>query len=174
MRGSQQGVLELFAPLHVASVDGPLGRVYIESDGLCITRIGFERMGPERQAERIKVLMEAQFQIDAYLAGKRDRFDLRLAPLGTIFRRAIWAHLQRIPYGGTMSYSDLAADAGTNARNAGAAVAYNPLAIVVPCHRVLSNSGLLHRYQGGLWRKRELLRLEGAYGSKKRYRSRST
>ena len=101
-------------------------------------------------------------QLNEYFAGKRREFDLPLAPRGTEFQLACWNELQRIAYGTTISYSELARRiARPNAvRAVGAANGANPIPIVIPCHRVIGANGTLTGYGGGLHIKRALLALE--------------
>jgi methylated-DNA-[protein]-cysteine S-methyltransferase len=109
------------------------------------------------------ILAAARDQLDEYFAGRRRRFDLRLAPAGTGFRLAVWRQLTRIPYGRTTSYGELAAAIGRPraVRAVGAANGANPISIIVPCHRVIGRDGSLTGYGGGLAAKRALLALEG-------------
>ncbi|UVE16238.1 methylated-DNA--[protein]-cysteine S-methyltransferase [Pseudomonas sp. LS44] len=104
-------------------------------------------------------------QLDEYFAGQRERFELRLAPAGTAFQRQIWQALQEIPYGRTWSYAELARHIAKPAavRAVGTANGANPLAIIIPCHRVIGSNGTLTGYAGGLERKQLLLQLEGAW-----------
>ncbi|MGH8380646.1 methylated-DNA--[protein]-cysteine S-methyltransferase [Pseudomonas sp.] len=110
-------------------------------------------------------LDEVARQLDEYFAGKREVFKVRLAPLGTPFQREVWQALQRIPYGTTCSYSDLAGQIGRPraVRAVGTANGANPIAIIVPCHRVIGSNGTLTGYAGGVERKQLLLELEGAW-----------
>ncbi|MGK8436253.1 methylated-DNA--[protein]-cysteine S-methyltransferase [Ectopseudomonas hydrolytica] len=103
-------------------------------------------------------------QLDEYFAGKRRRFEVRLAPRGTAFQQAVWQALQAIPYGRTCSYSELAGVIGRPhaVRAVGTANGANPISIIVPCHRVIGRNGSLTGYAGGLPRKQQLLELEGA------------
>ncbi len=103
-------------------------------------------------------------QLEAYFAGERRDFDLPLAPAGTDFDHAVWDLLRAIPYGETRSYGELARALGRpeRVRAVGRANGRNPLAIVVPCHRVIGADGSLVGYGGGLERKRALLALERA------------
>jgi methylated-DNA-[protein]-cysteine S-methyltransferase len=108
------------------------------------------------------LLAEAVRQLGEYFAGDRTEFDLRLAPAGNAFEQRVWALLREIPYGETRSYGDLArvlGDVGFS-QAVGAANGRNPIAIVVPCHRVIGADGSLVGYAGGLDRKRLLLALE--------------
>ena len=95
-------------------------------------------------------------------AGARKVFDLPLAPSGTPFQRVVWDAISTVPAGVTISYAELARRAGHpgSARAAGAATGRNPIAIVVPCHRIVGADGSLTGYAGGLDRKRALLALE--------------
>lgn len=107
----------------------------------------------------------AAAQLHAYLAGRSTQFDLELdLSAGTPFQRAVWAELQLIPYGMTVTYSQLAARlAGADrVRAVAAAIARTPVPIIVPCHRVIGSDGNLTGYLGGLHRKQALLDLEAA------------
>jgi methylated-DNA-[protein]-cysteine S-methyltransferase len=103
-------------------------------------------------------------QLEQYFCGKRQSFDLVLAPQGTPFQLAVWQALRAIPYGETVSYGELAQRLGRggSARAVGAANGANPLPIIVPCHRVVGADGSLTGFGGGLHIKRALLALEGA------------
>jgi methylated-DNA-[protein]-cysteine S-methyltransferase len=98
-------------------------------------------------------------QLDAYFAGELEQFDLPLAPEGTPFQLRVWDELQRIPFGETISYGQLADRLGDPrlVRAVGLANGRNPLSIVIPCHRVIGADGSLVGYGGGLERKRWLL-----------------
>ena len=104
-----------------------------------------------------------QSQIGEYFAGRRTRFDLPLEMRGPEFHRRVWAALLEIPYGKTVSYGELGAKLGDpgSARAVGVANGANPIAIIVPCHRVIGSDGSLVGYGGGLHRKQMLLDLEG-------------
>ncbi|MBD7978458.1 MULTISPECIES: methylated-DNA--[protein]-cysteine S-methyltransferase [Pseudomonas] len=105
-------------------------------------------------------------QLDEYFAGRRQRFDLRLAPLGTAFQRSVWQALLEIPFGQTWSYGQLARHIGSPQamRAVGAANGANPIAVIQPCHRVIGSNGSLTGFSGGLERKTLLLKLEGWQG----------
>jgi methylated-DNA-[protein]-cysteine S-methyltransferase len=118
---------------------------------------------PPRHAQRDEpVLVDATIQLDDYFAGRRDRFDLPLAPAGTAFQQRVWAALLTIPYGETRSYAAIAAQIGhpSAVRAVGAANGRNPLSIVIPCHRVIGRGGRLTGFAGGLGVKHQLLLLE--------------
>ncbi|HEX8083463.1 MAG TPA: methylated-DNA--[protein]-cysteine S-methyltransferase [Solirubrobacteraceae bacterium] len=105
---------------------------------------------------------ELQGQLDEYFAGERRAFDFPLAPAGTPWQQAVWRALLEIPYGATITYTELAARAGRPgaARAAGAANGRNPIAILIPCHRVIGTGGGLTGYAGGVGAKAWLLALE--------------
>jgi methylated-DNA-[protein]-cysteine S-methyltransferase len=111
----------------------------------------------------------------SYFAGKNPPFEkcgkayFALSPEGTAFRKSVWKELQKIPYGKTASYGEIAAKlgkkgSGWHARSVGGAVGHNPISIIIPCHRIVGADGSLTGYAGGLDRKRALLELEGALG----------
>ncbi|MHB2017891.1 MAG: methylated-DNA--[protein]-cysteine S-methyltransferase [Candidatus Xenobia bacterium] len=103
-----------------------------------------------------------QQQIDEYFASRREAFDLPLAPEGTPFQQRVWRALCEIPYGTTLSYGELAARLGSSSRAVGRANATNPIALIVPCHRVIGRDGSLTGYAFGIELKRRLLDLEAA------------
>jgi methylated-DNA-[protein]-cysteine S-methyltransferase len=101
-------------------------------------------------------------QLSEYFDGERDEFDVPLAMTGTPFQRRVWQALQRIPYGETTTYGELARRLGrpSASRAVGLANGRNPIAVIVPCHRVIGSDGSLTGYGGGVERKRLLLELE--------------
>lgn len=107
-------------------------------------------------------LRELHRQLAEYFAGERREFELELAPAGTAFQRAVWDALRAIPYGETASYLEIGRAVGKvqAARAVGQANNRNPIAIVIPCHRVVNADGKLGGYGGGVWRKQALLELE--------------
>jgi O-6-methylguanine DNA methyltransferase len=117
-----------------------------------------------RWIEEPERLREVIQQLDEYFAGKRRQFELFLDLRGPAFHLRCWQALQRIPYGQTWSYARLAAEVGSPqaSRAVGQANHHNPIAIIVPCHRVIASDGTLAGFGGGLAAKEYLLRLEGA------------
>ncbi len=111
---------------------------------------------------------EVAGQLEAYFAGRSTRFDVPLAEgVGTEFQRRVWAALESIPYGSTVSYGEVAARVGASGagvRAVGTAIGRNPLLVVRPCHRVIGADGALRGYAGGLERKKLLLGIEGGAG----------
>lgn len=115
--------------------------------------------------ESVPVLVEARRQLAEYFSGERHDFDLPLAGSGTDFQQRVWARLLEIPFGETASYGDIARRLGMPpgaSRAVGVANGANPIAIVVPCHRVIGADGTLTGYAGGLERKQFLLGLESS------------
>lgn len=108
------------------------------------------------------ILQEAAQQLHDYFAGKRNKFTIPLRLEGTDFQKKIWKEIARIPHGKTISYSDLAKRAGNPeaVRAAGTSTGRNPIAIVIPCHRVVGKNGAMCGFGGGLPRKKFLLNLE--------------
>jgi len=144
------------------TIDSPIGELLLAGDGRSLSAVhmdGSPRPGWRRDPHALR---EAAGQLRAYFAGELREFDLPLAPEGTPFQREVWSALREIPYGTTISYAELAAAVGRPhaARAVGAANGRNPVAVVIPCHRVIGASGALTGYGGGLARKRLLLDLE--------------
>jgi len=149
-------------------LDSPIGSLLIAGDADAIHRISFPNHGkpvpPEagwQQSPRGPVA-EAMRQLREYFSGHRSVFDLPLAPEGTALQRAVWRGLQKIPYGTTISYGELARRVGNPkaSRAVGSANGANPLPIVIPCHRVIASDGGLGGFGGGLSTKETLLALE--------------
>lgn len=147
--------------LYCENVPTPVGTLCVCSDGDAVTGIHF---GAGEPGEACPVTGQARQQLTEYFAGQRREFDLPLAPAGTDFQRRVWELLREIPYGETVTYGELARRLGNPraARAVGMACNRNPIAIVVPCHRVVGSTGSLTGYAGGLDAKAFLLKLEGA------------
>ena len=151
-------------------MDSPVGEMRIVERGGMITDIEFFPFRANTDGRPIgdrddanPVLARAVEQLTAYFARDRKDFDLPLAPRGSAFQRRVWEALQGIGYGETASYGQIAHRLGmTNAasRAVGSANGRNPIAIVIPCHRVIGANGTLIGYAGGLERKQTLLGLE--------------
>jgi methylated-DNA-[protein]-cysteine S-methyltransferase len=121
-------------------------------------------MQTDTPAAAMALFEQTQAEMREYFEGKRQVFDMLLRPQGTKFQQKVWQALLQIPYGKLVSYGDIAREAGLSSghgRAVGTAVGRNPLTIIVPCHRVVSRSGTLTGYSGGLDRKLALLQLEG-------------
>lgn len=144
-------------------VPAPFGELLVAKEGEAVVEIRF-RPGDVDGVRDDRAVAGVAAQLDEYFRGERRAFDLPLAPRGTEFQQLVWAALQRIPYGETRSYADIAREIGRPAavRAVGAANGANPIPIVIPCHRVVASDGGLGGYGGGLARKRWLLAHEGA------------
>jgi methylated-DNA-[protein]-cysteine S-methyltransferase len=149
----------------------PVGALTLASDDrdrLCRLAFGeptaSDLAGATLVTEPYGVIAETVRQLEEYFAGTRHTFELDLAPQGTDFQLAVWDALQTIPYGETMSYGEMARAVGrpTAFRAVGQANGRNPIAIVVPCHRVIGSDHSLTGFGGGIDNKRVLLALEGA------------
>jgi methylated-DNA-[protein]-cysteine S-methyltransferase len=141
-------------------IDSPVGPLTLSERDGAIVRLSFGGRGPSESVSPL--LARAVAQLDEYFAGKRRKFDLPLAPAGTEFQLACWQALADIPYGETRSYGEQARHIGRpdRARAVGAANGANPIAIILPCHRVIGADGSLTGFGGGLETKRRLLDLE--------------
>ncbi len=137
----------------------PIGVIEIIGTDQGITELHFVGRKGRRKTRENPSLKEALSQIDEYFRGRRKDFSLELRLQGTEFQRKVWRELLRIPYGRTASYAEIAAAVGSPraARAVGQANHRNPIAILVPCHRIIGRGGGLTGYGGGLWRKRWLL-----------------
>lgn len=153
------------------SVDSPIGELLLLGDGHALHGLYMQdgrkpvRIAPwwERSVAPFR---DVRAQLRQYFAGERVTFDTPLAMDGTQFERRVWRALQGIPYGETVSYREIARRVGqpSAARAVGLANGRNPIAVVVPCHRVIGANGTLTGYGGGLERKRLLLELEKGQG----------
>jgi methylated-DNA-[protein]-cysteine S-methyltransferase len=151
-------------------LDSPIGSLLLagRSGTLEIVRFpnGRMAMAPEDDWRRDDgAFGTAKRQLDEYFGGLRRRFDLPMAPRATPFQARVLAALQRIPYGETRSYKDIACAIGEprSVRAVGGANGRNPLPIVIPCHRVIGSGGQLTGFGGGIETKRFLLDLERAH-----------
>jgi methylated-DNA-[protein]-cysteine S-methyltransferase len=143
-------------PLTIVARDGVITGLYMDAQRHAPAQFGL----PGDLAD--EPFATAAAQLTAYFDGTLTEFELPLAPEGTQFQRKVWDGLRAIPYGKTVSYGELARRIGSPAasRAVGLANGRNPIAIVVPCHRVIGSDGSLTGYGGGLDRKRFLLALE--------------
>jgi methylated-DNA-[protein]-cysteine S-methyltransferase len=143
----------------------PLGWLKISGSETGLSEIAFLEEAPtesEIAAPVHPALVSCTSQLTEYFNGTRQTFELQLNPNGTGFQQKVWEQLKEIPFGKTRSYLDVALSLGekTYTRAVGSANGKNPLAIVVPCHRVIGANGTLTGYAGGLWRKKWLLQFE--------------
>lgn len=147
-----------------AVVPSPVGPLTVVADGGVLLRLYLEPPGPDAGlgARDDAALAPVAAQLAEYFRGEREGFDVALRPAGSAFELAVWEQLTRIPYGETRSYGQVARAVGEpgGAQAVGPACGRNPLAVVVPCHRVVGADGGLVGFGGGLPRKRFLLDLE--------------
>jgi AraC family transcriptional regulator, regulatory protein of adaptative response / methylated-DNA-[protein]-cysteine methyltransferase len=164
--------------VNVVRIETPLGAMIAASEQGAIVLLEFidRRMLPtqfKRLHTRLKcvfdprespVITQLRAELDEYFAHRRSAFDVPLRPTGTPFQESVWNVLRAIPAGTTKSYSDVAKTIGrpSAVRAVARANGDNPIAILVPCHRVIGADGQLVGYGGGLWRKERLLEIEGA------------
>jgi len=170
------------APIvRVDRIATPLGPMLAGADDTTLRLLEFtDRRMLETQIRRIRKALRAVFvpssspiieqvrrELGEYFAGRRTAFETPSAGVGSPFQKEVWALLREVPYGETRSYRDLAVVLGRPAavRAVGTANGANPLAVVVPCHRVVATDGSLSGYGGGVWRKRRLLDLERTSGA---------
>lgn len=151
------------------TVSSPIGKVYINADGSCITGLWIEGqahfpdLSQEWECFSEPILLEAANWIEAYFSGKKpDPSRLPLSPCGTRFQKSVWEQLKTIPYGETVSYGQIAKAIGKPGafQAVGNAVGRNPISIIIPCHRVVGKNGELMGYASGLDAKRYLLEME--------------
>ena len=146
----------------VSYLETPIGYLRILSNGSGITGIKFMDFdGPEDPDVHTE---SAKTQLKEYFENKRDRFDLNLLPEGTDFEQKVWSQLNNIPHGTTTSYGKIASHLGDKnfSQAVGSANGKNPIAVVIPCHRVIGSDNKLVGYAGGMERKEWLLKHEGA------------
>lgn len=150
----------------------PLGEILLRANPHALTGLFFDRQkywpAPSaswQHAPDHPPLSQARAEIEEFFAGTRQQFGVPLQFDGSAFQQQVWQALAEIPYGTIVSYGEIARRLGVgreHARAVGSATGRNPISIIVPCHRVLSSTGQLTGYAGGLDRKRALLALEGA------------
>ena len=150
---------------HRAFRDTRIGRVGLETEDGRITHVYLPAdrtaLGDAVEAET-PVIVQAFRELDEYFAGKRKVFSVKLAPQGTEFRMRVWAELRKVKFGESISYGELAKRAGSPkaSRAVGGAMNKNPIAIFIPCHRVIGSDGSLTGFGGGLPLKIKLLQIE--------------
>jgi methylated-DNA-[protein]-cysteine S-methyltransferase len=151
-------------------IESPLGKLLLVSDGQALTRLAMSPRPndvPEDARRDPAALADVAAQLDAYFGGELTEFDVPLAPRGSEFQLRVWNALLEIPYGETASYGEIAAAVGRPdaVRAVGSTNGRNPIAVIIPCHRVIGADGSLVGYGGGLDRKRLLLELEAEHAA---------
>lgn len=161
---------------YICNIPSPVGLLTLSSDGQALTGLWLEgqkyfaaTLGIAAENRPLPIFEEAQAWLEQYFSGKLPEGTLPLAPKGSPFRKAVWDILLAIPYGQVMTYGEIAARlneragaAHTSPRAVGGAVGHNPISILIPCHRVVGSGGSLTGYAGGIDKKIQLLKLEGA------------
>jgi len=146
---------------YFAKLPSPVGELTICANDDAITAVAFpgDIATPDNEPQPNELVRRAMDQLQDYFSGQRKGFDLPLNPAGTAFQQSVWQALLTVPYGRTASYGEIAAAIGNAkaSRAVGLANGRNPIAIVVPCHRIIGRNGSLTGYGGGLDRKRWLL-----------------
>ena len=151
-----------------ATYDSPLGILTISCEDGALTELRFTDAPINTTDTTNPILEETRRWLDGYFNGEEPVFAPQLAPSGTLFQQRVWNELLVIPYGETVTYGDIARRINCKSAQAvGRAVGANPIAIIIPCHRVIGSDGSLTGYAYGLERKRQLLRLEN--GKRKTY-----
>ena len=151
-----------------AIVDSPIDELLLTAEDGVLTGLHFSPFAIARDWVHDPAQLEpAATQLKEYFAGERTEFELELAPHGTAFQQRVWAMLREIPYGETTTYGTLAHQLGDpkTVRAVGLANGRNPIAVIIPCHRVIGADGSLTGFGGGLNRKRALLGLESGVRS---------
>ncbi len=153
--------------MYYCYLETPIGDLLLAGDEEALYLVGFPEGSMRREPEADWIFSEKPFadareQLSAYFAGERKSFDLNLKPGGTEFQLQVLEELQKIPYGTTTSYGDIAKRIGRPkaVRAVGAANGRNPIPIIIPCHRVIGSSGDMTGFGGGIPTKEALLRLE--------------
>ena len=149
-------------------MSSPIGKLTLIASDKAITGVHF---GDYRGAGKLKieesknhpVLRQCESELTAYFEGRLSHFSVPLSFEGTQFQQRVWSSLKKIPYGKTISYSQQAQSIGRKSavRAVAAANGKNPIAIILPCHRVVASTGHLHGFGGGLTLKQKLLKIEG-------------
>lgn len=150
--------------MKTAVLETPLGRVRIRGNENSITEVTFvsKEIEPTEDAQLPSEIVKAKTQLQAYFHNSLKNFDLNLKPSGTDFQKKVWSQLQQVPFGSTENYLAVAKKLGDVKviRAAASANGKNPIAIIIPCHRIIGIDGSLTGYAGGLWRKKWLLEHE--------------
>ncbi len=157
---------------YTATYNSPLGSIVIESDGEALTGLQFsneqacvasttQEKAPNEAATALPIILETIQWLDDYFAGKRPCDVPRLTPQGSAFQKRVLQALLTIPYGKTVSYGEIARMVDCRSAQAvGQAVGRNPIALIIPCHRVIAANGQLGGYAYGTEIKKQLLELE--------------
>lgn len=146
---------------HTALYNSPIGPITFTSDGEALSGLSFCHTKATDTIDSIEIFHKTRCWLDLYFSGRQPDFIPPIKPIGTAFQLRVWQALLEIPYGETTTYGALASRLGCRSAQAvGQAVGRNPIAIIVPCHRVVGSDGIMTGYAYGLERKEYLLALE--------------
>lgn len=149
----------------ITFLETPIGTLKIIGDQHAIKWVGFTEDGERSTDGKVpNVVRTAKHQLKEYFEGKRKKFEIQVAPEGTEFQKLVWEGLEEIPFGETSTYAKQAKNLGDlkKIRAVGGANGKNPIAIIIPCHRIIGTDGSLTGYAGGIERKEWLLKHEGS------------
>lgn len=152
--------------VYISSMDSPLGLIVIKATAEFIIEISFADTPLPVDDTIPPVLKNCKKELTEYFNGERTSFTIPVAPAGTDFQHEVWTAITQIGYAGTTTYGELSKLLGDEkkSRAVGAATGKNPIAIVIPCHRLVGSNQDLTGYSGGLWRKKWLLEHEAEHG----------
>ncbi len=153
---------------YVAYYDSPVGLLKLIADDTAIIELSFEKNSEDNipinsiSRSTSPIINQCIVELNEYFTGNREVFNVQIKPLGTPFQERVWNKLLSISFAKTVSYASLATELGDikSIRAVGTANGKNPIAILIPCHRVIGSNGHLVGYDGGLWRKKWLLDFE--------------
>ena len=147
-----------------ATYHSPIGTLTMTTDGQSLTGLHFTKSQDDAEQQDLPIFAETRRWLDLYFSGKMPDFLPPLSPQGSLFQLKVWRELLTIPYGQTTNYGEIARRLQCRSAQAiGQAVHRNPIAIIIPCHRVIGANGSLVGYASGLDIKRELLRIENVF-----------
>ncbi len=152
--------------LYITSMQSPLGLLVVKGNAEAIVEVQFAETPLPTDSHVPEHMKQCILQLEEYFAGKRSSFDLPIRPQGTPFQQNVWDILLQIGYAGTSTYLELSKLLGDEkkARAVGAATGANPIAVIIPCHRLVGSDHSLTGYAGGIWRKQWLLAHEALHG----------
>ncbi len=154
--------------IYKTTIETPIGYLELTGDQHFLLSVSFAETPGAISDFQPDILKDSVLQIVEYFAGKRKKFDLKIQPVGTDFQLKVWNEVNKVPFGKTVSYLDIAKKTGSknNTRAVGLANGKNPIPIIIPCHRIIGTNGKLTGYAGGLEIKKWLLQHELQFAGK--------